>query len=219
MPPPTLPSKATARPYFRAWAKTSGPCSASSALLAVTTSLPAARASRTIPRVGSIPPIVSMTTDDLGVVDHSRGSVTTLRVAQRGVAVLAGSRTTAHFRWIRRPARRAMRSPCSCSSRTTPDPTVPTPSSPTATCSIPPRPSPTAAVVLNRGPRQEAVRPRPSRTSQAIRPRDGPQGGPGRGVLSALSALDRRSPIVSDGIRTVPLPRLSVIRSTIVEQF
>ena len=69
MPPPTLASKATARPNCRAWAKTSGPCSASSALLAVTTSLPAARASR-IRSQGRVGPPHRLDDDvHLGVVD------------------------------------------------------------------------------------------------------------------------------------------------------
>ena len=72
IPPPTLPSNATARSDARAWAKTCAPCSARSALLAVTTCLPAARAASTYCKAGSVPPIVSMMMSTSRIVDQLR---------------------------------------------------------------------------------------------------------------------------------------------------
>ncbi len=53
IPPPTLASKATSTPARRAAPKISLPCTASSALLAVTTGLPAASARRVSRRAAS----------------------------------------------------------------------------------------------------------------------------------------------------------------------
>ena len=53
-PPPTLASKPTARPRLPAARKISPPCSASNALLPVTTSLPAASACMISLRAGSM---------------------------------------------------------------------------------------------------------------------------------------------------------------------
>ena len=70
MPPPTLASNATARSTARARAKISGPCSARSALLAVTTCLPASRQSSTIRGAGSVPSHRLDHDFDLRIVDQ-----------------------------------------------------------------------------------------------------------------------------------------------------
>ena len=57
IPPATAASKAMLRPSSRARVKSSGPCSASSALLAVTISLPDSNSRSMIVRAGSSPPI------------------------------------------------------------------------------------------------------------------------------------------------------------------
>ncbi len=62
IPPATDASKAIDRPSDRAVSNNSPPCSASSALLAVTTSLPLRSSSSTMVRAGSRPPISSATT-------------------------------------------------------------------------------------------------------------------------------------------------------------
>ena len=137
IPPPTAPSKAMARPYLRASANSSAPRSARSALFAVTTSLPLARARQVQSNAWSTPPMTSMTTLTSGSSRTIRGSAT---IRSRGIGVWRTrrrSRITTHFRSTVRPTRRAIRSPRSISSRATPEPTVPSPSKPTATRSIP----------------------------------------------------------------------------------
>ena len=70
MPPATAASKATMTPFSRAAAKISLPCTASSALLAVTTCLPAPIASSTSSRAMPVPPISSTTDVELGHRDQ-----------------------------------------------------------------------------------------------------------------------------------------------------
>ena len=137
IPPPTLASKATARPAARAWAKTFAPCSARSALLAVTTCLPAASAASTNCKAGSVPPIVSM------MMSTSGSSINLLtrrwsagRRPSGNSRGFSRSRTAAQVQRILRPARRAIRSACSVNSRATPVPTVPRPIKPMVTCFI-----------------------------------------------------------------------------------
>ena len=62
MAPATAASKLSCAPVAAAAAYSSSPCWASSALLPVTTDVPAARARRIRVRAGSMPPISSMTT-------------------------------------------------------------------------------------------------------------------------------------------------------------
>ena len=81
MPPATAASKAIERPSCRARSNSSGPCSASRALLAVTTSLPLSSSFNMIVRSGSSPPINCTTaaisglfsTFDRSLVKHARG--------------------------------------------------------------------------------------------------------------------------------------------------
>ena len=77
MPPATAASKATMTPFSRAAAKISLPCTASSALFAVTTCLPAAIASMTNVRAMPYPPINSTTMSIAGFAITSRASATT----------------------------------------------------------------------------------------------------------------------------------------------
>ena len=116
-----------ARPCLRAASKTSAPCSASSALLAVTTSLPAASRSSTARRAQSTPPTSSTASWIDGSLSTARRSVVT---SSRGKAIdldFAGSRTTTRRSLSPLPARAASRSGCSSSNRATPLPTVPQP--------------------------------------------------------------------------------------------
>ena len=71
MPPATAASKAIERPSFRARSKSSGPCSASRALLAVTTSLPLSSNFSMIERAGSSPPTNSTTATISGSAGHA----------------------------------------------------------------------------------------------------------------------------------------------------
>ena len=80
MPPATAASKPIITPFLCAAAKISLPCTASKALLAVTTCLPAAMASSTSVLATPVPPISSTTMSIAGsaitrlrVVDHGRG--------------------------------------------------------------------------------------------------------------------------------------------------
>ena len=70
MPPATEASNAIDRPSSRARSNSSGPCSASSALLAVTTSLPLSSSCSMIVRSGSSPPTRLGDDLDLRIVDH-----------------------------------------------------------------------------------------------------------------------------------------------------
>ena len=72
MPPATDASNAIDRPSSRARSNSSGPCSASSALFAVTTSLPLSSSRSMIVRSGSRPPIKLGDDLDLRIVDHRR---------------------------------------------------------------------------------------------------------------------------------------------------
>ncbi len=78
MPPATAASKAIERPSFRAVSNSSGPCSASRALLAVTTSLPLSSSFSTMVRAGSSPPTNSTAATISGLsVTLARSAVST----------------------------------------------------------------------------------------------------------------------------------------------
>ena len=72
MPPPTLASNAISRPASSAACMTSSPCVAMSALLAVTTFLPARSAPSTTSRATVVPPMSSMTMSMFGSFRMSR---------------------------------------------------------------------------------------------------------------------------------------------------
>ena len=127
MPPATEASNAIERPSSRARSNSSGPCSASSALFAVTTSLPLSSSRSMIVRSGSRPPISCATTLISGLlITSSTLSVSTPFGRSQSRAFLR-SRTTAFSSHSVRPAWRAVRSPWSSSSFATPCPTVPKP--------------------------------------------------------------------------------------------
>ena len=136
IPPPTLPSKATARRDSRAWAKILGPCSARSALLAVTTCFPAARAASTKVSAGSIPPMVSMNDFDFGIVDELAGVGGDSDAVERDGSRLGRVSHRSPF-----PADAPARSAADAfgvlgQSRATPVPTVPRPIKPIVTSFI-----------------------------------------------------------------------------------
>ena len=93
IPPPTLASKATARPEARAWAKTVAPCSARRALLAVTTCLPAASAASTNFKAGWVPPMVSMMMSTSGSSINRDTSVVSRTPSSRTSRGFSRSRT------------------------------------------------------------------------------------------------------------------------------
>ena len=136
MPPATAASKAIDRPARRAAANSSGPCSASRALFAVITSLPLSKSFKTISRAGSTPLTSSITgpisrlpvTCDRSAVSRPGGRAT-LRARFTSGSTTRTSSTTL-------PAKRAIRSRRSSSSRATPDPTVPNPTMATLATSI-----------------------------------------------------------------------------------
>ena len=108
IPPAAAASKAIERPSRRARSKSSGPCSAIRALLAVTTSLPCSSRSIAIERAGSRPPTSSAAT----VIESSRETVR-MSVEMRSGASgrfrgFERSRTTALSTTIDRPAWRVM---------------------------------------------------------------------------------------------------------------
>src|SRR5262249_52726972 len=136
MPPATAASNASVTPRRRASSYSSAPWCASSALLAVTTCLPAASARRMKVRAGSRPPTSSMTictrgslktfaaSPVIGSADRSRPS----RGRMRSVSAIAASVS-------RQPARSSRRCRCAARIFTTPAPTVPRPSRPMRTSS------------------------------------------------------------------------------------
>ena len=131
MPPPTLASNSRLTPCRRAKASSSGPCFAITSLLAVTTCLPAVRASFRYWAAGWTPPITSTTKPMSGSARISSGLAVISRagiVASRG---LAASRTRAFFKWSGRPALAEMAADCSSRAAATPPPTTPKPSKPT----------------------------------------------------------------------------------------
>src|SRR5579872_1010344 len=127
-PPPTLASKPIAMPVLLAAAKSSSPCSASSALLPVTTSLPAASACIISLRAGSIPPNSSTTMSTSGRATSAALS----RVINDDVIPidLSGSRLRSAMPMSSSgaPNLRSRLAAFLCSSLTTPVPTVPHPS-------------------------------------------------------------------------------------------
>src|SRR5580765_4826790 len=134
MPPATAASNPSATPRRRASSYSSAPWWASSALLAVTTCLPAVRARMMNARAGSRPPTSSITT----WID---GSAST-RAASPVIGSAARSRPSrGRVRSVSAMAARERRAPvrsCSIAARvwrifTTPAPTVPRPSTPMRT--------------------------------------------------------------------------------------
>ena len=136
MPPATAASNAIDRPCFRASSKSSGPCSASRALLAVTTSFPFSKSSIIIDRAGSRPPTSNAATEIDGSREISRISDEIFQPGTGTLRAFATSFTTARSTTIRRPACLSIWSADSTSRRTTPDPTVPMPTTPTRTGSV-----------------------------------------------------------------------------------
>src|SRR5262245_40023376 len=136
MPPATAASNASVTPRRRASSYSSAPWCASSALFAVTTCLPAARARRMKVRAGSRPPTSSMTmctrgslktfaaSPVIGSAARSRPS----RCRMRSVSAMAASVS-------RQPARSSSLWRCAARIFTTPAPTVPRPSRPRRTSS------------------------------------------------------------------------------------
>src|SRR5581483_5142666 len=133
IPPPTLASKPRRTPRRSAARTISSPCTARSALFAVTTSLPAAIAARTKRRAGSYPPISSMTMSSAGSSSTDLASF----VRRAGFAGMprsvSRSRSAIATTSIGRPTRRAMSARCVRRSLRTPVPIVPKPISPTLT--------------------------------------------------------------------------------------
>ena len=127
IPPATLASKATQRLYFLAQSKTSLPCVASKALLAVTMCLPEARESKMAFLVQVVPPASSTTTS-------REGSFTTSSqwevIIESGILIslgFEGSRTAILVSSRGLPAFFASLSCCSNSNLATPVPTTPKP--------------------------------------------------------------------------------------------
>ena len=113
MPPATAASNATITPLARAASKISVPCTASSALLAVTTCLPLAIARSTSSRATPVPPIISATMSiDGSSTTALKSSVSaTVPAALPSAAVaLAGLRTAMRAISMPRPARRLISS-------------------------------------------------------------------------------------------------------------
>ena len=149
MPPATAASKPTATPARRAASKISLPWWAISALLAVTTCLPALMAASTSARAGSMPPISSATMSICGWWTSSNGSASRCTCPASGPRGRLASFTDACVTRSGRPARRAISSPLRASSSSVPPPTVPRPSRPMRTAFMR-RPAPA-------GPRRRAA--------------------------------------------------------------
>src|SRR6267143_6546505 len=134
MPPATAASKARVTPRRRASSYSSAPWCASSALLAVTTCLPAASARRMNVRAGSRPPTSSITmctegsarTFAASLVIGSAARSRPSRGRVRSVSAMAA-------RASRQPARSSSIARCAVRIFTTPAPTVPRPSRPMRT--------------------------------------------------------------------------------------
>src|ERR1035441_3286990 len=131
MPPATAASKATTTPFSRAAAKISVPWIASRALLAVTTCLPAAIASRTSALATPVPPISSTTTSISGRAINDRASAVTSAAPPASALARAVSRSAMCEIRISRPARRRISSWLRCRTMKVPVPTTPAPSSAT----------------------------------------------------------------------------------------
>ena len=128
MPPATAASNASGTPRSSAAAASAAPCTASIALLAVTTGLPAASAACTRARAGpSDPPINSTTTSAAGSAASATGSSYQRRPASDTPRSRVRSRADTAVTAIGRPARAVMMSAFSRSSFSTPPPTVPRP--------------------------------------------------------------------------------------------
>ena len=132
-PPQTAASKATSTSLAAAAVRTSLPCRASRALLAVTTCFLQEMASRTKSRATSVPPMSSTTMSISGSSRMSRSREVRLSGSKGAWRRRSGSRSAAFFRTSSVPKRRARKSRRSLNSRATPWPTVPRPMSPTLT--------------------------------------------------------------------------------------
>ncbi|GIX25320.1 MAG: hypothetical protein KatS3mg122_2551 [Caldimonas sp.] len=130
MPPATAASKATMTPLSLAAAKISVPCTANSALLAVTTCLPAAMALSTSSRARVVPPINSTTMSTCGSVATASRSSLIVRSAPRAARALAGLRAPTRVTTMPRPARRWISAWLRANTLTTPVATTPAPSRP-----------------------------------------------------------------------------------------
>ncbi len=109
----TAPSYATVTPCWRAAAKISLPCVASSALLAVTTCLPARMAASTHSRAGLVPPATSTTTSTSGCVATQHRVVGQRRVSAHH-AHRTGQAAGAHHHQLDAPPPRAPQSRPGC---------------------------------------------------------------------------------------------------------
>jgi hypothetical protein len=106
MPPATAASKATVTPRLRAASKISLPCTASSALLAVTTCLPASIACITKVRAMPVPPISSTTMSIAGLVSTCAASLTTCAESPTMARARSTSTSATIVISMPRPARR-----------------------------------------------------------------------------------------------------------------
>src|SRR6266849_535588 len=131
MPPATAASKPRKTRLRRAASKISGPGWARSALLAVTTCLPASSARRMKVRAGSSPPTSSMTICTAGSSSTFTASLTRGR-RFRSSPSRGRVRSASAITWSRsrQPARSSMSAPWLWSTLTTPLPTVPRPRRP-----------------------------------------------------------------------------------------
>src|ERR1700691_1163723 len=127
-PPPTLASKPTARPCLPASRKFSPPCSASNALLPVTTPLPAANAFMMSARAGSWPPNNSTTISISGCVTSVAASRVISFAGRPGTSSGLRLRSATPASSSGAPRIRSYLSGLRSSSLTTPPPTVPHPS-------------------------------------------------------------------------------------------
>src|SRR5207245_342189 len=131
MPPATAASKPRRTRLRRAASKISGPWWARSALLAVTTCLPASRARRMKVRAGSSPPTSSMMICTAGSASTLAASWTRGRVFRSSPSRgRVSSASAMAWRRRRQPARSSMSAPWFWRTLTTPLPTVPRPRRP-----------------------------------------------------------------------------------------
>ena len=131
IPPPTLASNSRLTPFCLARDINSGPDLANTSLLAVTTCLPAARASFRKRVAGSVPPITSAKIRIPGSARISSGLVVIRLAEMPGSLGLAASRTRIFLRLTRRPTFLEISSDCSNRAVATPPPTTPRPNNPT----------------------------------------------------------------------------------------
>ena len=97
MPPATAASKLRATPFFSASRASSTPCLASSALLAVTTCLPAPSAASTASLATPSSPPISSTNTSIGLGGQRHGIVEPLDAVERDATLLgARARRDAH---------------------------------------------------------------------------------------------------------------------------